>query len=355
MVNGTLHAPPRVEAVACPRCGGSPDPEGGSGLLARCTDCGVLGRIEDAQGSGRLVALPAVDAELAARAVDRALAARDLAGAFRLHDSEVVFAPFWRVRSLLAGHLAGQRRRTKKMLERTTLENGATIFEWSEHDDGLEPVKKEIQRDHMAVISACPLEEFGVPTLDGRRQGSDGLGAGAPLSRLGVVQVFHPDIRRQGTVLDPLLRREEAEAEAEALLARVRDGLGAGLVEAKVETSVLAREVTLLFYPLYLLRFQIGQLRGSAAVDAVRGRVIGLRLPAGNSRLHDRRLLLAASLAAGCLSAAMARLALLPPELLADATASGLRLRLLLAALAAAGVGFAGLRGWIHRRGRSRR
>ncbi|MDQ7087151.1 MAG: hypothetical protein Q9Q13_04500 [Acidobacteriota bacterium] len=345
----------RLEAVACPRCGGSPDPEGGAGFLARCPDCGVLGRIEDAAGAGRLVALPAVDADFAARAVEEALGQEDLSGPFRLHDSELIFAPFWRIRSLLAGHLSGLRRRSRRVLERTILENGNTAYQWTEVDDGREKVTREIQRDHLAVISACPLEEFGVPTLDGRRQGSGGLGAGLPLEQLGVVQVFHPDVRRQGTVLDPLLRRDEAEAEAGRLLERVREGLCAGLEEAFSETSVLAREVGLLFYPLHLIRFQVGRRRGSAAVDAIRGRVVGLRLPASGDRLHDRRLVLIASLAAGCLSAATARLALLPPQALADADATGFRLRLLGAALAAASLSVVSLRRWIHRRGERRR
>lgn len=345
MVNASeIQSRPAVRALNCPRCGGAPDPGTGPGRLARCGSCGVLGRIEDEEGQHRLVAMPAIDEEFAAGAAARHEEGGSGGGAFRLHSCELIFAPYWRVQSLLGGFLEGQRRRTRRVLERCMLENGQKVYQWEDRDDGLEHVSKEVQRSGLAVISACPLEEYGLPTLDRRRQSPGALGVGRPLDRLGVVRVFHGGLRRQGTVLDPLVQRSQALAEAQGLLVRQREGMMAGLSAAELETVVLDQDVCLLFYPVYLVHFQGGSGRATAAVDGVSGHVVAVRRPAARTTIHDRRLLGLASVAAGVISASLARLALLPPAIIADSSAAGLRVQLLGAAIVLGGAALWGLK-----------
>ena len=351
MVEGTpvvnaseIRTRPAVRALTCPRCGGAPDPGTGPGRLARCSSCGVLGRIEDEAGQQRLVAMPAIDEEFAAGATARHEEGETGGGTFHLHGCELIFAPYWRVESLLGGFLAGQRQRTRRVLEHYMLENGQKVYQWEDRDDGMEDVSKEVQRSQLAVISACPLEEYGLPTLDRRRQSPGALGVGRPLGRLGVVRVFHGGLRRQGTVLDPLVQRSQALLEVQELLERQREGMVAGLSAAQLETVVLDQDICLLFYPAYLVHFQSSSGRATAAVDGVTGHVVAVRRPPARSTIHDRRLLGLASVAAGVVSAALARLALLPPPIIADSAAAGFRVQLLGAAVVLGGAALWGLK-----------
>ena len=65
-----------LAAIRCPRCGGTPEPSGAPGRLARCGSCGTLGRIEDPGGGQQRVVVDAsVDADFAERAARETLAA----------------------------------------------------------------------------------------------------------------------------------------------------------------------------------------------------------------------------------------------------------------------------------------
>ncbi len=324
----------KLEALSCPRCGGAPDPEGGPGHLARCRSCGVLGIIEDPEGRNRLALLPAIDEAFAASALEARLRETNATARFHLHECERLFVPYWRVRSLLTAAVRGRQRRVERVLEKVQLENGQSYFDWTERDDGEEEVRKEVQRSVLTIVSGCPLQEYGLPHLDQRRQIPGELGIKKELDRLGKVVVFHPALRKEGTVLDPLLRRDQAEEEAEGLLEAQAEGLTAGLLPgAEVDLAVIARDTVLLFYPVLLMRFQLGTMRGRAVIDAATGKVVSLRLPRdGSPGLHDRRLVTAVALATSFLAASLARIALLPPPLLQSDDASGFRIRLLIVA-----------------------
>lgn len=322
----------RDTALSCPRCGGTPEVAGGGGLLARCRSCGVLGRIDDPEGQRRLAALPSVDAAFAEGAVKEKVRAERSAPA-RIRGTELVFAPYWRVQSLLVGRLTGEKHRKRRDLERTTGDNGQVFYQWTEKDDGTEPVRREIQRHVISLVAACPLDEYGIPTLDRHHQSAAGLGVKRPLHRMGEVVPFEPSLREQGTVLDPIITAQRADEEATALLEGQRRGLTAGLLPgAVVDTEIIGRERSLLFYPVYLVRFEAACVPGSAVVDAVSGKVVSVRggHPAGTAQ--DRRLVGFAGLVTGLLAGSMAHVALWPPAVLAGADASSFRLGLLVAA-----------------------
>ncbi len=332
-------------ALGCPRCGGAPEPAAGPGLLARCGSCGVLGRIDDGEGLRRLALLPSIDEGFARQAATEGLDEAGHAKA-RAYGVELLFVPYWRVRTVLAGFLTGQRRRTRRVLEKITLENGGSHYQWEERDDGTEEVKKEVQKHVMTLIAACPLEELGLPTLDSQRQDPGALGVGRPLGRAGKAVVFDESLHERGQVLDPLVSKARAEAEAELLLDRHREGLKAGLERgATLDSAALDREIHLLYYPVYLVRVGLRAARGSVAVDGCTGRVVSLRWPGGSPETaQDRRVLAFAGAASGFVAASLLRLALLPPALIADPGSSSLRWRIAAAALLLGGAAWAGLR-----------
>jgi hypothetical protein len=330
-------------AIACPRCGGTPELDGASGALARCGSCGVLGRIDDPEGRQRLAVLPGVSEESSWLSLEQALRERG-AGAARRERAELLFVPYWRIETTVAGRVEGRRIARQQVIERVRGDDGTPIVMRREIEGPPEPVRKEIQKIHRAFIAGCPLEEYGLPTLDRHRQMPGRLKVKRRLDRLGEVVPFHPALRKEATVLDPIVTRRRAVEEADLVLGGWRDGLTRELLDgARSDTEQLDRSVVLLYYPVHLLRFALGERRATATADATDGTLVSLRLPAESSAKSDRRLVALLGLAAGCLSGAALRLALLPPALFAGADAASLRARLLVAALVLAGGTVAGL------------
>lgn len=335
-----LHAD-RQQAVSCPRCGGVPDPAGGSGYLARCRSCGVLGRIHDPEGRQRLAVMAAITPEFAARSVEQ-----DSGGSrIDVEGCELVFVPFWRVSSLIVGSVRGQRRRTRKSLERLPTDSGQSLYQWVERDDGTEDVDEDAERHHVAVVSACPLDELGVPTLDRYRQGAGRLGVRRPLDRLGEVVPFEASLRRRGTVLDPIVTAAQASEEADALVEQQERGFAGDLLPgARVDATVIARDRVLLFYPLYMVRFRRAGVPCDGIVDGVSGKVVSHSSPETSDASHDRRLVSLAGLLAGLFAGSLSRLALWSPPWISGAEAGGVRAGLLLLAAGVVAASWIGAR-----------
>ncbi len=333
MVTAAPPAPPRATALSCPRCGGTPVFEGTPGRLARCSSCGVLGRIDDPEGSGRVLVEPTLAPAVAADRLGRELAGRGETDPLSLHGTELLYVPFWRIETLLVGRLRGRRVRREKVLEQVWLEDGQVTWTQRERESGEEEVDQEVQRVHVAVISACPLEELGLPTLDRDRQMGAGLALDRRLASLGRLVPFDPAVRKRATVLDPLVPRPVALEEAAALRAGWIDGLTGDLLPgARVETVTLGEDVLLTWYPLVFCRFRLGRRRGTALVDAVTGHLSALRLPPRDTLPLDLRLVGSVALGTTWLVGSLARLALLPPTWLTGPGAAELRARFLLGA-----------------------
>lgn len=315
---GALTDTPPVTAITCPRCGGTPDPEGGPGRLARCAFCHVLGTIELGGAPPALAADVAVTPGvlpglLAAERERRGLAAWTIA------SHELVYVPYWRVDCTVIAHVTGTRQRRTSFIESRRDEHGAREIVRTERDDGPEHVDREVVRATRIFVSACPLDEYGLPTLDRARQRPGDLGLGKLDD--GALRVFHPALRDAGRVLDPLVGGAAALDEADAVLAGVRDALTAGLDPgATARSHVLSREPALVYYPVYLCEIAASWARGSAAIDAVSGAIVALRLPPGMEVAGDPGAVGArtgARLAylAGWLPASFLHLALFPPAL----------------------------------------
>ena len=323
------HAPPSV--LSCPRCGGSPDPEGGPGWLARCASCGVLGRIEGSAARGQVVVPAALAAGEALDRLAAALAARGT-GEPAIERHELVYVPYWRVETTLAGRIEGERRVVVEELKQVFDEQGARRPIVRRREDGVEKVVKEVQELHVALVSACPLEEFGLPALDRQRQMAGELGVRRRTDLMGPLAVFTPALRDDATVLDPIVGRDRALQEARAIVARREEGLAAGLLPgAEVDIECLGEEATLLYYPVRLAWFRTEGRAGHAAFDASTGALVSLRTAEPFAVALHRRALGLAGLAAGFVVGGLLRVAAFPPPLL---DGGGMGARIALAALA---------------------
>ncbi len=333
---------PPVTAITCPRCGGAPDPEGGPGRLARCAFCRVLGAIDLGGAPPALAAdvavTPGVLPEILAAERER----RGLA-AWTIASHELVYVPYWRIECVIVARVQGTRTRRATFIESRRDEHGAREIVRVEHDDGPEAVDREVVRATQVLVSACPLDEYGLPTLDRNRQLPGELGL-AKLDEC-ALRVFHPALRETGRVLDPLVDDAAALHEADAVLAHSREALTAGLEPGATQRShVLTRDAALVFYPVYLCEVAAAWAHGSLAVDAVTGAVVALRLPLGMEGTGDPGAAAARSGArlaylAGWLPASFLHLALFPPELFRGP--GDMRFRGAIATLALAGLSVA--------------
>ncbi len=311
--------PASSPALSCPRCGGSPDPEGGPGLLARCPSCGVLGRIEGDEARGQVVVPAKVAAGDALDRLAAALAERGL-GELVVERHELVYVPYWRIETTLAGRIEGERHLVVEEIKQDFDEQGARRPIVRRREDGIEPVVKEVQELHVSLVSACPLEEFGLPALDRRRQMAGELGVRRRADLLGPLVVFTPALREAATVLDPIVGRERAQEEARAIVARRAEGLAAGLLPgAEVDVERLGEDVTLIFYPVRLTWFRAAGRPGQAACDAATGALVSLRTAEPFAAALHRRALGLAALAAGFVVGGLLRVAAFPPPILVGA------------------------------------
>jgi hypothetical protein len=290
----------------------------------------VLGRIEGNAARGQVVVPAALAAGEALDRLAAALAARG-SGEPAIERHELVYVPYWRVETTLAGRIEGKRRIVIEDLRQVFDEQGARRPIVRRREDGVERVVREVQELHVALVSACPLEEFGLPALDRRQQMTGELGLRRRGDLLGPLAVFTPALREAATVLDPIVSRDRAQDEARAIVARRREGLAADLLPgASVDIERLGEEATLYYYPVRLVWFRAGGRAGQAAFDASTGALVSLRAAEPFATGLHRRALGLVGLAAGFAVGSLLRVAAFPPPIL---DGGGMSARIALAAL----------------------
>lgn len=305
-----------VLALSCPRCAGALDPEAGPGLLARCESCGVLARIEDESGLSRLAVMPAIDRDFAWQVTTEEARRKDGGADLRFVSSKMLFVPYWRIDSLIVGRVEGRRPRTRNVIERDFMPDGSSTVRTRQITDGFDDVEREIQKHLVFAIAACPLEELGLATLDRQRQDAQGLGIKQPLDRIGNLVHYSTRLREYGTVLDPLIQKQQALSHAEDLLSSYTSGLTRGLVDARIDTAVIDRHFEVIYYPVISLTFHVARRPARAVVDAVTGKVVSITLPEAVREWNDRRFVTLVALGAGWISGSLAHLAAFPPKIL---------------------------------------
>jgi hypothetical protein len=126
---------------------------------------------------------------------------------------------------------------------------------------------------------------------------------------------------------------EEARAEADAIFEKFVEGRGADLRETELQCERFQQRESLMFLPVYRVRFAYRGRLFEASVDGLEGHVVQARLPVDEAA--DLLPSLFAAAAGGLFIGAILRTAAMPPELLPElATWPG---RAALFAIAAAG------------------
>lgn len=323
-------------AVSCPRCGGVPDPEGGPGHLARCRQCGILGRLHDPLSRQRLVARRCLDLDAALSVLGKSAVPNGEPGPGLL-SSELLYVPFWRTEAIVAGRVRGQRERLERDVERVIDDQGLARYTTRRETGPPQEIDHEVQRMHTVFVSACPLTELGLPLLDHHRQQPGALALPQSPNGSVVFDVFSPSLRDDATVLDSLVPEHVASAEAALVLSALSAGITSSLLPgAQAHTEILHNETTLIFWPVWHLRFAVGATRGEALIDGVGGGAIAVRLVEANSHnLFAKRLFGLIALSAGLFCGAIMRLSLAPPSWLAGEEEGSARLKLLCVGAAA--------------------
>src|SRR5262245_10926617 len=321
MTRGVAQASPRtaqpeVRAIGCPQCGGALEISEGAALV-RCAYCSGAFLARTRGGTIRFLAPARVAPEVAEATVRELLRAperpSDLATSATRVATELFYVPFWRFRATFIGRVHGKRdimaRKPVAVSQGDSdMGGGGVRFEMKEVRVGTEEVSEEIQEIWKASITASPLEELGVPRLSARRQMPGGLArlsaGGGELPGLGLAG----DGPWDGTLIDPMIPSEDARRDADEIFERFVRGRGAELYDKQLVYERFQERESLVFYPVYRVRFQYRGRLFDAAVDGLEGRLVRAVLPARALPLTAPLVALAAGLgfAAGVLLRAIA-------------------------------------------------
>ena len=288
-------AEPAVRALGCPHCGGALEISEGAALV-RCSYCGGAFLARTRGGTIRFLAPARVAPEIAERTVRELLRAperpSDLATRATRVATELFYVPFWRFRATFIGRVRGKRdvmvRKPVAVFQgNPETGSGGIRFEMKDVKVGTEDVVEEIQQIWRASVTASPLEDLGIPRLSSRRQLPGGL------VRLSVGAGEIPDLviagdgPWDGTLIDPMIAAEDARREADEVFDRFVHGRGAELSERHLVYERLQERESLVFYPVYCVRFQYRGRLFDAAVDGLEGRLVRAVLPARSGSLRE--------------------------------------------------------------------
>lgn len=305
-----------VKGLACPRCGGMvPIPEGQ--VIVRCPFCDLRSMVKGERGVLRYQVPLKVERQGALNALHGFLSgnmaiAPGAAKQARLTEAFVVYLPFWTVWSRVLGWVFGEKR------------------VGSGKNTRYDPREVKIMKEMVWNQAAADVGEFGVTRIELTDQ---------PLEAFQTELLYE-----QGMVFEPLGSLSEAKRQADQdFAARVRRESNLDRVGQVLVSQVRAR-LGLVYYPLWVLRYQVRGRAFQVVVDGYRGSVLYGKAP-GN--LLYRAGMLVGGMAVGAATAVDVSTALGYAALLADdSDGSGW---LAIMALAAVAIGF-GIMGVAYRR-----
>jgi predicted RNA-binding Zn-ribbon protein involved in translation (DUF1610 family) len=320
-----------VRALGCPQCGGALEIREGTALV-RCSYCAGAFLARARGGTIRFLAPARVAPAIAERTVRELLRAPErppglATGATRV-ATDLFYVPFWRFRATFIGRVRGKRdvfaRRPVATAEGDPESGlGALRVEMKEVKVGTEDAVEEIQEIWKASITASPLDDLGVPRLSALRQMPGGLARLAAGSGEIPGLALAGDGPWDGTLIDPMIGPEDARAEADAIFDRFVHGRGAELHERELVYDRLQERESLVFYPVYRVRFQYRGRLFDAAVDGLEGRLVRAVLP--GRTLSLRGPFLAAAGALGLVAGTVLRAIAIPSPTLLRLTSAGER------------------------------
>lgn len=256
-----------VQGLRCPSCGGPVPVEEGR-TLTRCGGCEVSLVVEGMEGHPRYYVPNEIEAPEAYAILAKWWRqwghAFDLRRRAELEEAFLVYLPFWRVRTKIMGWVFGEKKHKSK--------NGE---HWVHQE-------KEILMRGDLTVPACAIQEFGVRSVD--LQGDE------------VRPLDLEAMERDGMVFQAVFPADQAVRDAESMMeheVEKRHGLDR-ISYQNVKT--VSQRVSLVYYPLWVMRYRYAGRTYQAMVDGEGRKVIYGRAP-GNDLY--RACLLVGSMALG--------------------------------------------------------
>jgi hypothetical protein len=236
-----------TQGLNCPSCGGVvPVPEGLR--IVQCPFCDQHALVQGERGVQRWQVSRQVSREGAVKSAERFFTglkkATDLKRRARVSEVFLVYLPYWRVSAFVAGWMFGRVR---------------------SGEDKTKPVEVEIMEEMHWNDAAVDVSEFGVHRVSVSRQ---------------ALEPYHPDrLHAEGMVFEPSESRTDALAEAEAHF--VDRGRGKRRLKRKFfeKFHLLRTRLGLVYYPLWVARYEYRQRNYQVVVDGVRGEVLYGKAP----------------------------------------------------------------------------
>lgn len=270
-------ATPRVRGLSCPSCGGVLDAAVGLRVVP-CPFCGKTLLAAGALGTERLAVMPEVDAARAATVARNWLGSgwnKDpgLRREAMTRESFLCFIPFFRVRADVVGHALGTEQRTR------TVGSGKNRRTETYEVD----VEKQVKQSFDRTSAAVNVGEWGVQQVN---LAGDRLVPFDPegCSRLGMI---FPPTGSQPEMVERTLASFRDEADPAKGLKRVRLKF----------LATLRERVALVFYPLWIVRYEFRGRSYQVAVDAQDGSLAYGKAP-GND-LYRAAVMVGSQAAAG--------------------------------------------------------
>lgn len=250
-----------VHGLSCPRCGGIvPVPEGQA--IVACPYCdqrsvvavsaSTAAQVNGSTGVRRYQAPVRVDAENAVRQLKTFLSgkfqvARDCSRQAQVSEVFLVHLPFWAVWGRGVAYAFGQ------------------VQVGSGDHKRWEPREKKAVRELTWNAPACEVGEFGVRQVSLE---------GCPL------EPFNPDtLHRSGMVFEPVGSAENAlEAARTSFDHTIRDEVSMGRT-SQVFSRLVRTRLGLVYYPLWVIRYQYRSRAFQVVVDGVTGQVLYGKAP----------------------------------------------------------------------------
>jgi hypothetical protein len=236
-----------VKGLTCPNCSGVvPVAEGVR--VVHCPFCDLRSLVQGERGVRRWQVANRIDRATAIIAVSGFFTglnkAFDLKQKARVRELFLVYLPYWRVHGFVAGWMFGRVKSGK---------------------DSTKPVEVEVMEEMHWNDAAADVSEFGVHQV--------------AFTATDLEPYESERLHGEGMVFEPSESRTEALAEAEDhffALARRKKSLGTKYFE---KFHLLRPHLSLVYYPLWVARYEYRNRSYQVVVDGLRGRVLYGKAP----------------------------------------------------------------------------
>lgn len=233
-------------SMNCPNCGGTLSLEEGS-KTATCPYCSILLEVQGDDGVKKIMLTNNMGRDRAIAAVKgwwkSGLKARDLPKSGQVTECYPIYVPFWKLRARVAGWVCGynvrrENNRTEKIPKEVLV---SRYIDWNQ--------------------VACDPGDIGVEHLHG-------LEGNAVLHDEGTIPTFE-------------VTTSFTDAKAKGLESVRNEAIGGAGVSNKtfVSLHVFIRDIGLVFYPIWIVRYTYSDRMYFATVDGVNGKVLSGRAP----------------------------------------------------------------------------